>query len=387
MTFDGAPVDLGSLSNAQLQHLLEASREAGRDGLIAAAEAEVRARRLHTGPSEPPAFFDDAYPDLDAVKHDDSAPGERQRAEALREWPPGTTGAAQAAAPPNLAAVVDPAPGTSRGAEAPADGQHDPYNLRLHRETSTASGGFASRWVDSTGRVIGEAPVQSGGVAEANDSSGRLSRRPAQGGRHRLAVLGGVVAAALAALIAAPWLLGGPRGAAPPEPAISSPAPERTAGREADPAPVIPPSSPSSPDEEKPRAAMARPVRELRGEVVAALPEVREPSPSPRSAPSIARNKSGPAFHCDWRLRPSEQLVCSDAELSGLDRRLNQAFSRAVAAGVPRAPLRAEQDAWVWRRERAAQQSRQAVEDLYRERIQTLTEMAEEARSPDDQPS
>jgi uncharacterized protein len=71
-------------------------------------------------------------------------------------------------------------------------------------------------------------------------------------------------------------------------------------------------------------------------------------------------------------------MVCGDAELSELDRRLNRAFSRAVAAGVPRAPLRAEQDAWVWRRERAAGQSRQAVEDLYRERIELLSEMAEE---------
>jgi uncharacterized protein len=90
----------------------------------------------------------------------------------------------------------------------------------------------------------------------------------------------------------------------------------------------------------------------------------------------MASRKDRPAFHCDWSLRPSERMVCGDVELSELDRRLNVAFNRAVAAGVPRAPLRAEQDDWVWQRERAAEDSREAVADLYRGRIDVLNGMA-----------
>ena len=70
-------------------------------------------------------------------------------------------------------------------------------------------------------------------------------------------------------------------------------------------------------------------------------------------------------------------MVCDDAELAALDNRLNRAFSDAVRAGVPRPLLREEQDRWVTvNRERAARHSRWAVEDLYRERIAELEDLA-----------
>ncbi|MFL5295057.1 MAG: hypothetical protein ACJ798_01615 [Phenylobacterium sp.] len=83
-----------------------------------------------------------------------------------------------------------------------------------------------------------------------------------------------------------------------------------------------------------------------------------------------------PAFHCDWRLRPSERMVCRNPQLATLDRRLNHAFSVAVQAGVPRASLRREQDRWENVRERAARRSPAAVAAAYRQRIAQLDALA-----------
>lgn len=123
--------------------------------------------------------------------------------------------------------------------------------------------------------------------------------------------------------------------------------------------------------------------------VKAAPPRVERPTPAPLPARRLTQASAPapsarPAFHCDWALRPSERMVCNDAELAALDNRLNRAFNAAVRAGAPRSWLREEQDRWVMvDRERAARHSRWAVEDLYRERIAELDDLA---RGPESEP-
>jgi uncharacterized protein len=72
----------------------------------------------------------------------------------------------------------------------------------------------------------------------------------------------------------------------------------------------------------------------------------------------------------------SEQMVCGDARLARLDRRLNRAFERAVESGVPYRELRDEQDDWLGIREDAAHRSPDAVASVYRQRIAELNDLA-----------
>ena len=384
MSFEGAPVDLRSLSTVQLQHLLEASREAGREGLVAAAEGEFQARRSSGSRRFDPVAFDDVGFDPDAV--DRGAAGEaggRPRDgnphEALASRRDLVQPARRRAAPADIVITGAGEVHGAEGPEAPAEHRPDPYNFRLHREPAgEGRRRSTARWVDSTGRIVGGPPPQAKEPAVPTDRPApspprsRYDRHPASDWR-RLEVLGVAAIAGLVAVLAAPWLMKGWRAPAPSERAIATAAPPQAPPSQGE---RPQPSPPGSGGAERPRVAMARVPPDLRGEIIE-LPTAKAGSLPPSRGRSLATARNGPAFHCDWRLRPSEKMVCGDAELSGLDRRLNSAFSRAVSAGVPRAALRAEQDAWVWRRERAAQQSRQAVEDLYRERIQVLTRMAE----------
>jgi len=105
----------------------------------------------------------------------------------------------------------------------------------------------------------------------------------------------------------------------------------------------------------------------------------RRAAPTVRARPRVERTAQAatrPAFHCDWRLRPSEKMVCADATLAQLDRQLNHAYGQALRAGVPRAQLRREQDAWVFRREAAARRSRAALVSYYNRRIDQLEALA-----------
>jgi uncharacterized protein len=79
----------------------------------------------------------------------------------------------------------------------------------------------------------------------------------------------------------------------------------------------------------------------------------------------------GPSFNCRYARSVSERLVCDDPRLAALDRRLNAAYEDAIAAGVSRRRLRAEQDNWLLTREHAAPDP-DAVEDAYRRRIEEL---------------
>jgi uncharacterized protein YecT (DUF1311 family) len=121
------------------------------------------------------------------------------------------------------------------------------------------------------------------------------------------------------------------------------------------------------------RTAAPRPVivppPPVRGEIAPAPPQIAV-------APPAAERRPQPSFNCRYASSRSERMVCGDAELARLDRRLDQAFDRAVASGIPYRELRAEQDDWLAVREDAARRSPDAVESIYRQRIAELEDLA-----------
>jgi uncharacterized protein YecT (DUF1311 family) len=74
---------------------------------------------------------------------------------------------------------------------------------------------------------------------------------------------------------------------------------------------------------------------------------------------------------------PAYEMVCSDRWLAEADRRMKRAYSAALAAGVPPDALRRDQEDWLDVREGAAQISRRAVADIYRQRTRELFALAE----------
>lgn len=100
------------------------------------------------------------------------------------------------------------------------------------------------------------------------------------------------------------------------------------------------------------------------------LPVIAEAAPPP-ATPAVR-----PSFDCRYARTASERMVCGDPELASYDRQLNGAFERAIRSGVPRRVLRADQDDWLGIREDAARYSRQAVLNVYRQRISELNALA-----------
>jgi uncharacterized protein YecT (DUF1311 family) len=147
---------------------------------------------------------------------------------------------------------------------------------------------------------------------------------------------------------------------------------------------VVPPAPPPLPPlqaQAAPRISEAPMLRPAPGP-----PAVREAPAAPAAveaprAPVFAEANDAPAFNCNYARTRSEQMVCGDASLARLDRRLNAAFRTAVSAGVPYRELRGDQDDWLEIREDAANHSRSAVASIYRQRIRELEEMAMDARS------
>lgn len=151
----------------------------------------------------------------------------------------------------------------------------------------------------------------------------------------------------------------------PPEAAATPPA-EPTP---APPAERLPPDSePAPPAESEPPAPSAA-VRS---------PQLREPPPrlAARGGPPP---RVRPSFDCRWAVSLAEEMVCGDPRLAAADRRLAEAYQRALAAGVPGRWLRAEQDDWLRIREQAARRSPAAVADVYEQRTAELNDMAIEA--------
>ena len=174
---------------------------------------------------------------------------------------------------------------------------------------------------------------------------------------------------------------------------------------QADPPAAPPPDSRAPPPEPTPAPASSQSARPPAPPVRSAEPAARPPAPVRRAAPAPAPRPEpsgeidreayaaarraeagptaaevaaarpqagrGPSFNCRYARSASERLVCDDPRLAALDRRLNAAYEDAIAAGVSRRRLRAEQDNWLLTREHAAPDP-DAVEDAYRRRIEEL---------------
>ncbi|WP_334160905.1 lysozyme inhibitor LprI family protein [Phenylobacterium sp.] len=153
----------------------------------------------------------------------------------------------------------------------------------------------------------------------------------------------------------------GPLEVLPPELARAAPAP-RPVPR---PAPTVRAEAP------RPPAVVAPSAAESSSPVVA-----RAPEPAP-IAPPRRRAQADPSFNCRYARSPSEEMVCGDPALAAADRRLNRAYERAIASGIPARELRAEQDDWLSIREDAARRSPRAVASVYEQRIRELNRLAE----------
>lgn len=161
---------------------------------------------------------------------------------------------------------------------------------------------------------------------------------------------------------AAPWDLGA--GAATPATNVAAEAPQAETDGAADQFALPPPPPPLPP---LPRRAAVAPPQPVFA-VSAAPPQSRE-----------VREEAPPGPDC--RLAPSwaDQMVCEDPELAAAERRLGDAFEQAVAAGITRRSLNREQRQWLRARDEAARDSRQAVRQVYEQRIAELLEIARDA--------
>jgi uncharacterized protein YecT (DUF1311 family) len=146
--------------------------------------------------------------------------------------------------------------------------------------------------------------------------------------------------------------------AAPPAPPVPSPEPERP---EPAPAPEpVPAPRPPAPPPPPPRPAEPPAPR-------------AEPAPAPeRRAAAVAR----PSFNCRVARGRVEQMVCADAGLAALDRRMSSAFYAALARGdgETRAALRASRDRWLAFRNRCPSAS--CVAQAYRDRLDEIADIA-----------
>ena len=93
------------------------------------------------------------------------------------------------------------------------------------------------------------------------------------------------------------------------------------------------------------------------------------------------RPVANPESDCSTAGSVADQLVCEDPALSRADRRMQQAYARAMRSGaMPRRDLRYEQLDWLALRENAARRSPFEVRSLYEQRIDELNALAEDGR-------
>ncbi|MGA0605785.1 hypothetical protein ACO2Q0_07270 [Phenylobacterium sp. VNQ135] len=244
--------------------------------------------------------------------------------------------------------------------------------------------GFAGRAGPDTGLRI-ERPAQ----RQFEPDEYRLPDRPRRGVSRGM-LLGGVGAAVglglLFGLFAKPELGAGGRDREPMRPVsrtaeqtVVTPVPVEVAAVTPAPAPksagkleVLPPELARAAEARAPIRA-APPARTPTVETPA--PPVREIVPPTRVAEAPPPVRADPSFNCRFAGTRAERMICGDPELARLDRRLDRAFDRAVASGIPYRELRAEQDDWLSIREDAARRSPQAVESIYRQRIAELDDL------------
>lgn len=109
-------------------------------------------------------------------------------------------------------------------------------------------------------------------------------------------------------------------------------------------------------------------------DVADAAPERLEP---PRPAPPPRRLETPPPREAaDCTGSPGARMVCGDERLAAADRRMRRAYEAALRAGVSEEDLAADQDDWRQIRDDAARYSRQAVANVYRQRIDELEALA-----------
>jgi uncharacterized protein YecT (DUF1311 family) len=124
------------------------------------------------------------------------------------------------------------------------------------------------------------------------------------------------------------------------------------------PAPIAPAAPPAAP------AAQPAP------------PDIAEAAP-PRDAVAVAAPPGRASFDCRDAPTAARAMVCEDAGLAAMDRRMKRAYAAALAAGAPESELAADQRDWLAIREEAARYSRRSVVNIYRQRIDELEAMGE----------
>lgn len=109
-----------------------------------------------------------------------------------------------------------------------------------------------------------------------------------------------------------------------------------------------------------------------------APPPPREVAQAPvaRDADAVAVASLRTGYDCGDAPTRAREMVCRDGRLAAMDRQMKQAYAAALASGVRRDALAADQDDWLEVREEAASYSRRAVADLYRQRIDELEAIA-----------
>lgn len=222
--------------------------------------------------------------------------------------------------------------------------------------------------------------------------------RPPQDRVPRKLVIGGVAGAVALGLVFGLWARPDfgddgkarePMKAVTRAEAVSPPVPVEVAAPVAPPVPradgpleVLPPelarAAPAPRSAPMVRAQAPRPVVVAPSAGESAAPVVaRAPELAP-FVPARRRAEADPSFNCRYARSPSEEMVCSDPVLAAADRRLNRAYERAIASGIPARELRAEQDDWLGIREDAARRSPRAVANVYEQRIRELNDLAED---------
>ncbi len=109
-----------------------------------------------------------------------------------------------------------------------------------------------------------------------------------------------------------------------------------------------------------------------------APPPPRELAQAPvaRDADAVAVAPLRTGYDCRDAPTRAREMVCRDGRLAAMDRQMKQAYAAALASGVRRDALAADQEDWLEVREEAASYSRRAVADLYRQRIDELEDIA-----------
>lgn len=140
---------------------------------------------------------------------------------------------------------------------------------------------------------------------------------------------------------------------------------DRPLGTELAAAPASAPPRPASRGSGVPPAPDPGRGFQIAEQVPPTVPELRE-------APRAVRARLPAPLECDGPSSLGQSVVCDDPGLIAADRQMVDAYEAAAAAGAPTSVLWREQVSWLNAREAAAQRSRWAVEDLYRQRIRDL---------------